>query len=118
MNHLILLLVCILSVEIFLKINPVFYITLIFITIKKVVYVSLNKKISDHWKEIVIPIYAIIIMKLSVQIFLIFLFIISIFLVAGIYINEFIIFLISFVGITESLVYICAYNFFRKLILK
>lgn len=118
MNYLSLLFFCILSVEVFLKFNPLFYCKLILITIKKLTYIFLNKKISDHWKEIVIPAYAIRTMKLSLNIFLIFLFLIAIFFILGNYVTGFFTFAMSLLGIIQSVVYIFIYNFLRKLAVK
>ena len=73
--------------------------------------------VSDHWKERVIPEYALIIMKRSIQILIILLLIISIFIVDYIK-NDFIKFSLSLVGIIDSICFAFGYvylrNFFAK----
>ena len=69
MIHFILLLVCILSVEVFIRLNFLSHLDSI-LKLTKVTYVIPRNNISDHWKEKVIPAYAL---KYSyLQIFLIF----------------------------------------------
>ena len=82
MIHLLLLLVCILSVEVFIRLNFLSYLDSILKVTKKVAYVIPNNNLSDHWKEKVIPAYALRIMKYSLQILLILLLILSLFLIA------------------------------------
>ena len=116
MNHLILLLICVLSIEIFLRFNFLSCFNSILKVTKKIIYTLPNKKISDHWKEIVIPAYALKIMKFSSQILLIFLCIISLFLIADMLVNRFIVFTLSFLGIIESIVFAFVYVYLRKLV--
>ena len=71
MIHLILLLVCITSVEVFIRLNFLARLDSILKVAKKVTYVILKGSISDHWKERVIPIYALRMMRYSLQILLI-----------------------------------------------
>ena len=118
MNHLILLLVCILSIEIFFRFNFLSYLNSIFKVTKKVTHILPNKKISDHWKEIVIPSYALRIMKFSLQILLILLFVISIFFITDIFFSGFLILTLSLIGIIESLVFAFVYVYLRKLVIR
>ena len=55
MIHLLLLLVCILSVEVFIRLNFLSHLDSILKVTKRVTYVIPNNNISDHWKEKVIP---------------------------------------------------------------
>jgi len=116
MIHLALLLVCIFSIEIFLRFNFIAYLDSFLKLSKKISHILLNKKISDHWKEIVIPFYAFKIMKLSSQILLIILLIISIFIFTNIFIDSFLIFILSIYGIIESIAFSIIYFFFRRAI--
>ena len=79
MIHLLLLLVCVLSVEVFIRLNFLLHLDSILKVVKKVTYVIPLNNISDHWKEKIIPAYALRIMKYSLQILLILLLIISLF---------------------------------------
>lgn len=116
MIHLLLLIACILSIEIFLRSNFLFYLESILKITKKITRILTNKKISDHWKEFVIPSYALNIMKLSLQILLILLFIMSIFLVTDIFVENFVLYVTSWIGIFESTIFAFAYVYLRKLL--
>ena len=67
MIHLLLSLICILSVEVFIRFNFLSLLDSMLKVIKKVTYVIPQNNISDHWKEKVIPAYALKIMKYSFQ---------------------------------------------------
>ena len=116
MNHFTLLLVCVLSVEIFARFNFLFYLDSIFKVTKKITYTLPNKRISDHWKGMVITIYAIKIMKFSMQILLFLFWIISLFLVADLFLEDFLLFLFSLIGLIESFVFAFVYIYLRKLV--
>ena len=118
MNHLILFIICFLSVEIFIRSN---YVTLINSTIKvskKSISIILNKKISDHWKENIIPKYSLQMMKYSMQMLLILLLIIFIFVIADNLSNGFLDFTFSWSGIIESILLAFSYAYMRKLIFR
>jgi len=117
-NHFILLPICCLSVELFIKSN---YISLISSTIKiskKAIYIIKNKNISDHWKENIIPKYSLQMMQYSLKILLLFLMIILIFLVADNFFRGFISFALSLTGIIESILFAFGYVSLRKIIAK
>ena len=116
MNHLILFVICLISVEIFIKSN---YITLINSTInlsKKAIYIILNKKISDHWKENIIPKYALLMMKYSLQMLSIIFLIIFIFFIADNLFSGFFAFTLNLNGIIESILLAFSYAYIRKII--
>ena len=118
MNHIVLFSVCLLSVEIFIRSN---YITLINSTInvsKKAIFIILNKNISDHWKENIIPKYSLQMMKVSLQMLLIFLLIIFIFVFVDNFLSDFLKFTFSLNGIIESILFAFSYAFIRKLIVR
>jgi len=73
--------------------------------IKKVVRVVASKNISDHWKEKILPVYALRIMKYSLHILIILLFIISSFISADYFNNGLLLYIFSFIGIVESVVF-------------
>ncbi len=115
MKHLMLLMICFLSVEIVIWTN---YISLIDSTIKvskKAISTILNKNISDHWKENILPKYSIQVMKYSLQMLFTFFLIIFIFLIADYFFSGFLLFIFSFSGIIESLLIAFSYAYIRKL---
>ena len=118
MTHLLLLLVCILSIEVFIRLNFLSHLDSMLKVTKKVTYVIPKNNISDHWKEKVIPVYALIIMKYSLQILLILLLIISLFYITDFFLNDFIALTLSLIGIIESIVFAFGYVFLRRLFIK
>ena len=118
MNHFILLILCSLSVEFFIKSNYLFIISSLIKVSRKALYIISNKNISDHWKENIIPKYSMQMMKYSIQMLLIFLFVISIFLIVDNLNNGFLTFLFSWNGIIESILFAFGYAYLRKIILK
>ena len=118
MNHLLLSLICILSVEVFIRLNFLSYLDSILKVTKRVAYIIPKSNISDNWKEKVIPAYALRIMKYSLQILLILLIIISLFFIADYFFNNFLAFTFSLIGIIESMVFALGYVYLRKLFIK
>ena len=118
MIHLLLSLICILSVEVFIRLNFLTYLDSILKVAKKVTYVIPNNNISDHWKEKVIPAYALTIMKSSLQTLLILLLIMSLFFIADFFFNNFLAFTFSWIGIIESMVFAFGYIYLRRLFVK
>jgi preprotein translocase subunit SecE len=118
MIHLLILLVCILSVEVFIRLNFLSYINSILKVTKKVTYIIPQNNISDHWKEKVIPAYALKIIKYSLQILLILLIIMSLFFITDFFLNNFLAFTFSLIGIIESMVFASGYVCLRKLFVK
>jgi|TARA_B100001093_G_scaffold362228_1_gene346977 preprotein translocase subunit SecE len=118
MIHLLLLLVCILSVEVFIKLNFLSLLDSILEVIKKVIYVISKNNISDHWKEKVVPAYALKMMKYSFQILLILFVIIFFFVIADFLINNFLAFTLSLMGILESAIFAFGYAYLRKLLIQ
>ena len=118
MIHFLLLLVCILSVEVFIRFNFLSLLDSMLKVTKKVTYVIPKNNISDHWKEKVIPAYALRIMKYSLQILLILLLIMSLFFIADYFFNDFLALTLSLIGILESLVFAFGYVFLRKSFIK
>lgn len=114
MIHLLLVLICILSVEVFIRLKFLSYLDLILKVMKKVTYLIPQNNISDHWKEKVIPEYALMIMKYSLRMLLILLLIMFLFLITDFFINNFLAFTLSLFGILESMVFAFGYVFLRK----
>ena len=118
MNHLLLLSLCILSIEVIIFFNFIFVLESIIYLVKKVTFVIPNKNISDHWKEKVIPIYAFMLMKLSLKILLILFCIVCFFVLTELVFSDFLAFMFSFIGIIESVFFGFGYIYIRKLIVK
>ena len=118
MNHLILFVICVLSVEILIRSN---YISLVNLTInvsRKAIRTISNKNISDHWKENIIPKYSLQMMKYSMQMLLILFLIIFIFVIGDKVLSGFLEFTFSWNGIIESILLAFSYAYIRKLIIK
>ncbi|MFL2754509.1 MAG: hypothetical protein ACJ0BF_00185 [Gammaproteobacteria bacterium] len=118
MIHLVILLVCILSIEVFIRLNFLSFFDSILKMMRKVTNVIFQDNISDHWKEKVIPIYALRIMKYSLQISLILLLIVSFILIVGYFFKEFHNFAFSYIGVAESIIFAYLYFYLRKLYYK
>ena len=118
MIHLLLSLICILSVEVFIRLNFLSHLDSILKVTKRVTYVIPKNNISDHWKEKVVPAYALRIMKYSLQILLILLLILSLFLIADFFFNDFFALTLSLIGIVESIVFAFGYVYLRKSLIK
>ena len=118
MSHLVLSLVCILSVEFFIQFHFLFVLESMLGVIRKVTHVIPQDNISDHWKEKVIPVYALRMMKYSLQILLILLLILSLFFVADYFFNGFLLIILSFFGIIKSTVFAFGYVYLRRLFIK
>ena len=118
MTHVLLLLVCISSVEVFIRLNFLSHLDSILKVTKRVIYLIPNNNISDHWKEKVIPAYALRIMRYSLQILLILLIIISLFFILDYFFKDFLAFTFSWIGIIESMVFAFGYVFLRKSFIK
>jgi hypothetical protein len=118
MIHLLLSLVCILSVEVFIRLNFLSHLDSILKVTKRVTYIIPNNNISDHWKEKVIPAYALRIMKYSLQILVILLLIMSLFFIPNYFFNDFLAFIFSLIGIIESMVFAFGYVYLRKPLIK
>lgn len=118
MIHLLLLLVCIASVEVFIRLNFLSILDSILKVTRKVTYAISRDNISDHWKEKVIPAYALRMMKYSLQILLILLLILSLFFIADFFFNNFFAFTLSLIGIVESMVFSFGYFYLRKSVIE
>ena len=118
MNRLILLFICFLSVEIFIRSNYISLIKSLVEVSKKAISIISNKNISDHWKENIIPKYSLQMMKYSLQMLLVLFVIIFIFVIADNLFTGIIAFAFSLNGIIEYVLIAFSYAYIRKLILK
>ena len=118
MTHLLLLLLCILSIEVLIRLNFLSYPNSILKVTKRVTFVISKNNISDHWKEKAIPAYAFKIMKYSIQILLILLLVMSLFFITDFFYKHFLAFTFSLIGIIESIVFAFGYIYIRSLFIK
>ena len=118
MNHLILFVICLLSVEIFIRSNYIPLIKSLTKVSKKAISTILNKNVSDHWKENIVPKYSLQMMKYSLQMLLTIFLIILIFVSADNFFRGFIAFTLSWNGIIESILLAFSYVYIRKLIFR
>ena len=114
MIHLILVIVCIISFELFIRLNFINLFAEIIKWSKKSINLLKSSRISDHWKEVVIPVYALKIMKISLLIFFILSIIIILFISANYFYGGLIIYLLSIYGIFESIIIVYLYSILRK----
>ncbi len=118
MKHLIFLVLCVLSIEIFIRSNYIFLINSLIKVSKKAIYIILNKKISDHWKENIITKYSLLMIKNSSQMLLIIFLIFFIFVIADNFFTGILAFAFSLNGIIEYILIAFSYACIRKLILR
>ena len=118
MNHLILLVLCLLSVEIIIRSKYFKLISSLIELSKKTINIISNKNISDHWKENIIPKYSLQMMYYSLQMLLMIFLIIVIFVIADKLFSGFIAFTLSLNGMIESLLIAFSYSYIRKLIIE
>ena len=118
MNYLVLLLIIIVSTEIIIKFNYFYLISSLIKYISKANKLLINKNVSDHWKEKIIPQYSLRMMKYSALMLLIFLMIIILFLIVSIFINNFLIFTFSLKGLISSILFVFSYIYLKNIIQK
>lgn len=116
MIHFVLLLLCVLSIEIFQRTKLLHLASEIILATKKVSRLIPNKKISDHWKELLVPHYALTIMNYSIRILFILISIIAMFIISDYFIGEFLTYILSLLGIIESIVFAYSYIALKKYI--
>ena len=118
MLHALLFLGCVISTEVFLNLNFLNHLKKIISLTKKVLLVMSKKEISDHWKERVIPTYALQLMKYSLTVLLILLMIIAVFLGISLFELNFIVYIFSLIGILESIIFVFLYLKIRSFLFK
>ena len=112
MNFIVLFLLLIIVIEIILNFKFFYKLNLITKLLNKAIKIITNKKISDHWKEKIIPKYSIKIFRISFLIILLFSLILFIFYIASLIFEDFYLAIYSFEGILLSILF----SFFYSLI--
>ena len=114
MKHLILFIICFLSVEIFIRSKYIFLMNSTIKLGKTAISIILNKNISDHRKENIIPKYSLKMMNYSLRMLFIFFLIIFIFFLADFFFSGFLSFTFTWKGMLESILLAFIYAYTRK----
>ena len=114
MVYLILLINIIIIFEIIHKSNYFYLINSLIRFSKKASKIILDKNISDHKKEKIIPKYSLKILKVSISMFLILTLSISIIYFSGLIYNDFLTFVLTIKGIITSFIFAYCYFFFKQ----
>ena len=118
MYFILLFFLILISTELLIKFNYTNYVKSIILLAKKASTLISNKKISDHWKEKIIPVYSFKMMKFSFLMLIIILLIIFLFFITGSYFDYFLEFIFSLKGIISSIFIAFCYLYFRNLLIK
>ena len=109
LDYLYLVIACVLSIELFIRLKFMSYVNSIVKNMNKVFRVIISSNISDHWKEKMVPKYAFILLKNSLLILGILFLIILVFSAFIVLSSKFLALLLSFKGIFASIVISIAY---------
>ena len=104
LDYLYLVIACILSIELFLRLKFMSYVNSIVKNMNKVFRVIISSNISDHWKEKMVPVYAFILLKNSLLILGILFLIILVFSAFIVLSSKFLTLLLSIIGVAMSIV--------------
>ena len=118
MVHIALIICCILSVEIFIRLKFQSIIFSLKVITSKTAKVLNSEKISDCWKEKIIPYYAITLLRYSIKSFFVLIMIICVFAISGFLFDDFIPLCFSTLGIIESIIICLIYMKIRKFALE
>ena len=116
MKQFLLLALSILSVELIYRFNLLSWIHSVKENFTKLLKLVLNSKISDHWKERLVPYYAITILMKSVQSLLLMTLILGLFLIAGFFTGDMFFLIGSWWGLAEISICVLVYMKLRGLI--
>lgn len=114
-NHIFLIFCCILTIEIFIRVRFITLLNSVLTISKKVLRVISSSKISDHWKEKMVPYYSFSIFKISFSMFLVLTSIVITFFLPSMISISFIDFTLSYTGIVESLCFSFIYIKIRSI---
>ena len=103
MDYIYLVVACVLSIELFLRLKFMSYFNLIVRNTNKVFRVIISSNISDHWKEKMVPTYAFILLKNSLSILGILFLIILVFSAFIVLSSKFLTLLLSITGVAISI---------------
>ena len=103
-HYVYLIVACVLSIELFLRLKFMSYVNSIFKNTNKVLRLIISSNISDHWKEKMVPVYAFIILKNSLSILGILFLIILVFSAFIVLSSSFLTLILSITGVAISIV--------------
>ena len=118
MEYIIVLIICVASVEIFVRARLQQICKEVLKVSKNVVHIIKQNKISDHWKEKAVPAYALRIMLLCGKMLVTLLLIFSILFIADFFVSGILAFTTSLAGIIFSLTGSFLYLYVRRLFIK
>ena len=104
LDYLYLVIACVLSIELFLRLKFMSYVNSIFKNTNKVFCLIISSNISDHWKEMMVPTYAFILLKNSLSILGILFFIILVFSSFIVLTSKFLTLILSITGVVTSII--------------
>ena len=104
MDYIYLVVACVLSIELFLRLKFMSYVNSIGRNSSKVFHVIISSNISDHWKEKMVPVYAFILLKNSLLILGILFLIIFVFSAFIVLSSKFLPLILSVTGIVVSII--------------
>ena len=107
---------CVLSIELFLRLKFMSYVNSIYRNSSKVFRIIMASNISDHWKEKMVPTYAFILLKNSLLILGILFLIILVFSAFIVLSSKFLVLLFSVTGIVAPIVIFLIYLKLRVII--
>lgn len=108
-NYFILPFFCIFSIELFVRINALVFVHKMYEKFSSFAKLMSAKHISDHWKEVVIPVYALIIIINALKFLGVLLLIVGMFTGLVLFFTGFFQFAISLSGMLEMLVFSLIY---------
>ena len=117
LDYLYLVIACVLSIELFLRLKFMSYVNLIIRNTNKVFRVIISSNIRDHWKEKMVPVYAFILLKNSLSVLGILFFIILVFSAFIVLSSKFLTLILSITGIAMSIVISFTYLILRVIFL-
>ena len=103
-DYVYLVVACVLSIELLLRLKFMSYVNSIGKNSSKVFHVIMASNISDHWKEKMVPVYAFILLKNSLLILGILLLIILVFSVFLVLSSKFLTLILSITGVVMSII--------------
>ena len=104
LDYIYLIVACIFSIELLIRLQLMSYVNSAVKISRKVLHIIITSRISDHWKEKMVPVYAFILLKNSLLILGILFLIILVFSLFIVLSSTFLALLISITGVAMSIV--------------
>ena len=104
LNYVYLIVACVISIELLIRLNLMSYVNSVVKISRKVLHIIITSRISDHWKEKMVPTYAFILLKNSLLILGILFLIILVFSSFIVLSSKFLALILSVTGVATSIV--------------